>query len=140
VCIILISFPHIYLAYKTTKLDIHVFITRLSYMTITLNNTTGTRCEAGDVLPLLPTWLLVCILVFLYCWFNTKTLLICILENNVEKMHSNNFCREIHGTRGITLDEIWSYFWDIISSKSIHISLRHHFKHSILFIFLKTRF
>jgi len=50
VCIILISFPHIYLTYKTTKLDIHVFITRLSYMTITLNNTKGTRCEAGEVL------------------------------------------------------------------------------------------
>ena len=50
VCIILISFLHIYLTYKITKLDIHVFITRLSHLTITLNNTKGTRCEAGEIL------------------------------------------------------------------------------------------
>jgi hypothetical protein len=48
VCIILISFPHIYLTYKITKLDIHVFITRPSYLTFTLTNTTGTRCEAEE--------------------------------------------------------------------------------------------
>ena len=50
VCIILISFLHIYLTYKITILNIHVFITRLSHLTITLNNTKGTRCEAGEIL------------------------------------------------------------------------------------------
>ena len=48
-------------------------------------------------------------------------------------MHSNNFCREIHGTRGITLDEM--KFEAILRHfiKQIYISIGHHLKHSIVF-------
>ena len=50
-CIVLISFFSYYLVYKITKLEIYVFITKLSYLSITLyNRKSSGRHHIGGVI------------------------------------------------------------------------------------------
>jgi len=48
-------------------------------------------------------------------------------------MYSNNFCREKHGTREITLDEM-KFEAETFHQANLY-TLGHHFKYSILFTF-----
>jgi hypothetical protein len=100
-------------------------------MIITLNNTKGTRCEVGDMLILSKHMNSSPFFIGHCCWISFYCVCQCLLL-----LQSNNCCRENHGAREITLDEMKFEASLRHFIKQIHIPFGHHFKYSILFTFI----